>query len=261
MTNELGFKELYDVSLKTTLPIEVGGRGLLIGETIARFDKIQIANFQEIKTYHSANGGFQNRSHVVWEDTKEIRILLSQGVFSKIQMALMANAKLIDNEGENLVALSHREILESDENSQITLEHLPCGTIYVYDANTGDRVSDWTLDGQTLTMAKPYYSVVIDYQYNYDNKYETLVVGRPLTTGYLSLEGKTRFKDDATGKIKTGILKIPKLRLMSRLSMRLGRDAIPVVGELEAVAVPEGGRGQQKVMEIIFLNDDIDADM
>ena len=70
-----------------------------------------------------------------------------------------------------------------------------------------------------------------------------------------------RVKDDITGKVKTGIIKIPKLRLMSDLSMRVGSDAIPQVGRLDAVAVPEGTRGQSKVMEIIFLNDDIDADM
>ena len=49
MTNELNFKELYEVSLKTTLPIEVGGEKIEAGETVAFFDKIQIANFQEVK--------------------------------------------------------------------------------------------------------------------------------------------------------------------------------------------------------------------
>jgi hypothetical protein len=45
MMNEIGFKELYEVSLKSTLPIEVGGISIEPGETIAFFDKIQIANF------------------------------------------------------------------------------------------------------------------------------------------------------------------------------------------------------------------------
>jgi hypothetical protein len=102
---------------------------------------------------------------------------------------------------------------------------------------------------------------VIDYQYEYYNGYTIMTIGRPLTNGFLSLTGKMRVKDDTTGKVVTGIIKIPKLRLMSDLSMRVGSDAIPQVGRLDAVAVPEGARGQSKVMEIIFLNDDIDADM
>jgi hypothetical protein len=40
MTNEIGFKELYEVSLKASLPIEVGGIKIEAGETIASFDKI-----------------------------------------------------------------------------------------------------------------------------------------------------------------------------------------------------------------------------
>jgi hypothetical protein len=84
MTNELNFKELYSVSLKSTYPIEVNGETIEAGETIAFFDKIQIANFQEIKSFVSANGGYDNRELVWWEETKEIKINFSQGVFSKI---------------------------------------------------------------------------------------------------------------------------------------------------------------------------------
>jgi hypothetical protein len=51
MTNEIGFKELYDVSLKATYLIEIGGRKIEVGETIAAFDKIQIANFEERKNF------------------------------------------------------------------------------------------------------------------------------------------------------------------------------------------------------------------
>ena len=60
---------------------------------------------------------------------------------------------------------------------------------------------------------------------------------------------------------ETANIKIPKLKLLSNLSMRLGQDAVPLVGRLDAVAVPTGERGQKKVMELIFLNDDIDSDI
>jgi hypothetical protein len=97
MTNELNFKELYEVSLKSTLPIEVSGTKIEAGETIASFDRIQIANFQEIKSVTSANGGWDNRAFIFWETTKEVKINFSQGVFSKNQLALMTNAQLINN--------------------------------------------------------------------------------------------------------------------------------------------------------------------
>lgn len=72
--NDFNFKELYEVSLKATYPIEVGGKKIEVGETIASFDRIQIANLQEIKQSTAARGGFDNRGHVFWETTKEVKI-------------------------------------------------------------------------------------------------------------------------------------------------------------------------------------------
>ena len=262
MTNELNFKELYEVSLKSTLPIEVSGTKIEAGETIASFDKIQIANFQEVKSVASANGGWDNRANIFWETTKEIKINFSQGIFSKIQLALMTNAQLINNEGEQIIPINTREKLESDERGIVRLAHRWRGPLFVYDGTTGKKITDWEdyID-DAIMLKESYRSVVVDYWYDYDNGCQIMTVGRPLTHGFLSLTGKMRVKDDVTGKVKTGIIKIPKLRLMSDLSMRVGSDAIPQVGRLDAIAVPEGGRGQSKVMEIIFLNDDIDADM
>ena len=261
MTNELNFKELYEVSLKSTLPIEVSGTKIEAGETIASFDRIQIANFQEIKSVASANGGWDNRAHIFWETTKEVKINFTQGVFSKIQLALMTNAQLINNEGEQIIPINKREEFESDEYGKVIIGRALCEPIFVYDKATGKKITGWTLNTDSILLNEAYKSVIVDYWYDYDNGCQIMTVGRPLTQGYLSLVGKMRVKDDITGKVKTGIIKIPKLRLMSDLSIRVGSDAIPQVGRLDAVAVPEGGRGQSKVMEIIFLNDDIDADM
>ena len=261
MTNELNFKELYEVSLKSTLPIEVSGTKIEAGETIASFDRIQIANFQEIKSVASANGGWDNRAHIFWETTKEVKINFSQGTFSKIQLALMTNAQLINNEGEQIIPINKREEFESDEHGKVVIGRTLREPVFVYDKATGKKITGWTSTTDSILLNEAYKSVIVDYWYDYDNGCQIMTVGRPLTQGYLSLVGKMRVKDDITGKVKTGIIKIPKLRLMSDLSMRVGSDAIPQVGKLDAVAVPEGGRGQSKVMEIIFLNDDIDADM
>jgi hypothetical protein len=75
------------------------------------------------------------------------------------------------------------------------------------------------------------------------------------------LEGKSRVKDDITGKTRTAILRIPRLKLVSDLSMRLGREATPVLANFNAIGLPTGERGSNKIMELLFLNDDIDADM
>ena len=261
MTNELGFKELYEVSLKSTSNIEVNGVQIEPGETIASFDRIQIANFQEIKNVASANGGWDNRAHIYWETTKEIKINFTQGVFSKTQLALMSNCQLVENEGEQIIPINIRQEYGSDDRGRIVIGRTLREPIFVYDKNTGKKITGWTATTDSILLNEAYKSVVVDYWYDYDNGCVTMTVGRPLTRGYLSLTGKMKVKDGVTGKVTTGIITIPKLRLMSDLSMRVGSDAIPQVGRLDAVAVPEGVRGQSKVMELTFLNDDIDADM
>ena len=48
---------------------------------------------------------------------------------------------------------------------------------------------------------------------------------------------------------------------MSDLSIRLGKNAAPVVGTLRAKALPVGSRANTMVMDLTYLNDDIDSDM
>lgn len=261
MTNSINFKDLYSVSLKTTYSIEIGGKSFEAGETVAMFDDIQIANFQEMKDLVSANGGFDNRSRIIWETTKEIKISFTQGIFSKLQLALMSNSNILEKGQGEVILLDAREILESDQDGKVEVNQKPEGKIFVYDAATGEKVKDWTREEKIFCFADKYKEYIIDYQYVYPNKKIVLEVGRPLISGYLSLVGKMKVKDDITGKVTTGIIKIPKLKLMSDLSIRLGSDSIPQVARLDAIAIPEGARGQSKVMEIIFLEDDIDADI
>ena len=261
MEKGIGFKELYDVSLKATYPIEVGGRIIEVGETVAAFNKIQIANFEENKNFISANGGYDNRARIWWEESKEIRITLAQGVFSIEQMILMTNARLLNNDGLSVVLVNSRETVESNEVGKAVVKHSIQSPVFIYDKATGEKIINFTYNDNYINIDRAYTEIVVDYYYNYDNKYSTLTFGRGLINGYLSLEGKTRVKDDITGQVTTGIIKIPKLKLMSNLSMRLGQDAVPLVGRLDAVAVPTGERGQKKLMELIFLSDDIDSDM
>ena len=75
--DNFSFKELYDVVLKTTLDIEIAGRKFEKGETIASFDKIQLANFKEIKEHVVARGGFANLPKVFWDTTKGINLSFS----------------------------------------------------------------------------------------------------------------------------------------------------------------------------------------
>lgn len=85
-TAQFGFKELYSVLLKATYPMEIKGRKFEVGETVAAFDRISIANFEEIKSYISANGGFDNRARVDWDTTKEVQLIFPKEFSLKLNL-------------------------------------------------------------------------------------------------------------------------------------------------------------------------------
>ena len=263
MENEFGLKELTDLTLKVTYPIEMAGRIFEPGEVIARFDKIQLANFKEVTSRVSANGGFDNRSHVIWEDPKEIQLSFTQGIFSARQFALLSNARLIDEQDEEGIIISGHYSGESDEEGKILVGKVGISDVFVYDAKTYEKITPKSIDFKNgkIVIDFQYKDVEVDFNYRYYEKVTSCILGRKLIQGYLQLEGKSRVKDDITGKTRTVILRIPRLKLVSDLTMRLGREATPVLANFNAIGLPVGGKGSKKIMELLFLNDDIDADM
>ena len=263
MEKEFGLKELYSLTLKTTYPIEMEGRTFEAGEVIARFDKIQLANFRELTSRANASGGKGNSTLVVWEDPKEIHLNFTQGVFSKRQFALLSNANLLKKEVNEKVFIPHHFMGESDENGIIQLDKERVSNVFVYNAETFEKIRPISVDLEkgVIVIEKKYCNVEVDFQYEYTNGATVMSIGQKLIQGFLSLEGKTRVKDDITGKTRTAILRIPRLKLVSDLSMRLGREAGPLLANFAAVGYPTEYGRDKKIMEMLFLNDDIDAEM
>ena len=162
MDYEFGLKQLDDVLLKATYPIEVGDKTIQAGEIIASFDKIQIMNLQEVTEVVAAKGGYANRAHVYWETTKEMKVAFSQGIFSKTQLSLMMNSTLIEG-ADNSISLTQRDLVESDENGQIELKETPSGSVFVYKAETGDKV-EFTISDTTITVGEKYTNYIVDYE-------------------------------------------------------------------------------------------------
>lgn len=260
--NELyGIKELYDVTLKSTYPIEIGSRKIEEGEIILAFDSIQIGGLQEIKDRAAARGGFDNRQWVSWETTKESPLSFTQGIFSLDHLALLSNSCLLEIEPNNeSILITAREDHESDENCKFEINQVPVGKIFVYAKKTGEKLG-FKLSGREITIAEPYVDIVVHYSWEYKNGGKVIRVGQRLINGYLKLEAKTRLKEDTNGHIVTGVIEIPKLKLMSDLSIRLGRNADPATVSFNAVGVPVGVRGKSYVCNFITLNDNIDSDM
>lgn len=263
MENQFGMQELYFVQLKSTSIIEINGRQIQPGEVIAAFDKIQIANFKEIHREASAQGGYQNRKLVVWNRTEGVDLVFTQGVFSKTQFGLMNNARLLNLEKQDqVVYIAQRDELETNSEGIIQLAHEPINNyIFIYEKESGEKLTGLTRIGpDTIQTPLVYKDVIVDYEYAYDNGTSVGFIGEDIFDGYVTLEGRTRIKDDVTGETHTAIIYIPKLKITSDFNLTLGSNAQPVVGRFTGIAMATGNRKQSSALEIYYLEDDIDKD-
>ena len=262
MDNEFGMQELYFVQLKSTYPIEIKGREYAAGEVVAAFDKIQIANFQEINKEIAAQGGYQNRKLVIWDRTEGVNLIFTQGVFSKTQLGLMHNARMLSIGEGKRIRIAQRDELETDSEGKITLTHVPIDSwIFVYNKETGEKLTSLSMiDEQTIQTPLIYKDVIVDYEYGYDNGIDVELIGEEIFDGFLTLEGRSRIKDDITGETHTAIIYIPKLKITSDFNLTLGQNAQPMVGKFKGIALSTGERKQSKALEIYFLDEDIDRD-
>lgn len=258
-TEYFGMKELYDVVLKTTYSIELDGKTYVPGEVVAAFDSIMISNFTPRKTYRFAKGGFGNASLISWEDTTDIVFNFDQGIFSKVQLALLSNSQLkAEEEIPRLV--SYSETHTTDTLGKISLKYAPIlSSLFIYNMGTGDKITSFTVDGKNISLITPNLKVLVRYQFEYTENYSLMSIGQGLVNGYLELEGKTKLKDHQDGLVTTGIIHIPKLKLMSNLVLRLGDSAPPQVASFSGVGIPVGDKREKYVCEIIYLSTNIEA--
>ncbi len=262
MDNEFGLQELYSVQIKSTYPIEIKGKEIAAGEVIAAFDRILIANFQEIHKEAAAQGGYQNRKLVIWNRTEGVDLVFTQGVFSKTQLGLMHNSRLLSIGNNQVVRVAQRDELETNSEGIIQLTHEPIDNwIFVYNKETGEKLTDLVRTGaDTIQTPLVYKDVIVDYEYGYDNGADVSFIGEDIFDGYVTLEGRTRIKDDVTGKTHTGIIYIPKLKITSDFNLTLGQNAQPIVGRFSGIALSTGERKESRALEIYWLEDDIDKD-
>lgn len=254
---QFSLKELYQVSLKANYELEINGQKFYPGDVITTFDHIQLANFGEIRQFVAARGGFDNRAQVIWDTVQEVPLTFTQGVFSREQMAIMNNLRIVSQENSTLI-LTQTEQCESNENGIIVLRHTPSSNLHVRAID--DKGIIYTQDENMLTLNRNYCNCIVSYCFEYKNPRTNLVVGERFINGFLSLEGRTRFKDDKTGANHTGIIQIPKLKIVSKFTFQLGENAMPVNGSFDAIAYPVGPRGNVRIVDLWLLDEDIDAD-
>lgn len=253
--------ELYDISINAIVPVTIGERSFEAGESILFFDSLQLTSLFEIKDRRAARGGRYNIDYVVWERTTGAEFICEHGVVSERFLSILSNSK-IATYAEDTVTVPKREVLESDEDGVITLSQTPITNgFFIYDGEYNKLASSaYSLTDDVISGLKAFTYYTISYNFIHTSTAKALMVGQRLFNGYYSVTAKMRLKDDTAGTPTTAIVEIPRVRIVSDLSMRLGSYVSSNVSTFRISGEPVGQRGMEYVCRIIFLDSDIDAE-
>lgn len=293
--NFTGIKELYDVNLRLTQPLDIGGQKFNINEAILSFKTAEIAQIQEQKRHIEARGGYNNNLLIDWEIDKEMNFGMSHGVLSPRSWAILSNSQIKNPQFKSVGITEELHIIEDEKYSYVQLKYLPncCDIkmgaqpnpefeplpmgrrkelmlkplppsktkwIFCYDMETGAAIKDFQIYYDKLFFQKSYREVLVDYTFTYEDKIKVLEVGNRLLNGFLRLDGKMSVKDEKSGEVTTAILEMPRIKLSSSLSMRLGKNYdASTVSDFYFVGYPaEEKKGT--IAKITFLDKELTGD-
>lgn len=298
MDNFVGMKELYDVSLRLNAPLEIGNVKYDINEPILTFSKVEMAQINENKTNIQARGGYHNPALVNWEIDREMSFAITHGVLSPRSWALLSNSKLKEPTIKSVQYIEQVKAIEEGEYCYVDLkfmpnsceiklgaqpnpcnEPLPMGRrpelmlkplppsrtkwIFVYDIHSGKRIRNFEIYRNRIYFREEVREVSVDYTFDYEDKIKVIEVGNRLLNGFLRLDGKMSVKDENSGAVSTAILEMPKIKLSSSLSMKLGKsyDA-SVVSDFFFTGYPDESRRreEQLIAKITFLDTELTGD-
>lgn len=262
---ELGIKDLERVCLKTRERVVFGKRALEPDEPVMYFENIQIALLSEQITPVMARGGWGNEPLVIWEDRKETIFSFTNGTLNATSFNLLLNANMLQAKPDE--PLFFVEDLYVDDGGAVFLKYIPetktkKAFFYIYDYdNLQERIIPLSIEGQKITFDKQFAGKVVRcdyYFYHNDNNTVLYSMARERFTNLYTLEATFSMKDENEGLYHTGLLRMPKVRVVSNINLRMGERADPAVSTFNIIALPESkGDREAVVCEVLYLDKDI----
>lgn len=262
-----GTKELHQVAVKTINKIKIGTRILLPGEPILYFKNVKLSILNQSSEPIMARGGWGNPPLVIWEDRGPIYFNLSEGIMTRTGMSILFGAEMIHKSGR--VRIPRTEILELDNYGQAQLRFAPIiddeNFCYTYEFNTIQKRIDFSLNGNIIDCGTDYAlsQILVEYYFQYDQEAMIYLIKKEIfNSGNFRLEGKFYMKSENDQIRRSNLIIMPRIEITSNINFTLGEHADPVVSTFKITAMPRSaGIGNETIMEIIALDEDIDADI
>ena len=298
MDQYFGHKELYEVVLRAKNPMQFGDRYIEAEEPILYFDNVNMSLLTEQNRPVFARGGWGNMPRVIWDDRQEVQFQMIEGVMSSVGMGILLSSNVLSggtqgaplyiNKKETPTVFVDRNLVDDYGNNvtYVNLEQEPIPYpekktfIFEYGRKTIQKKIYGKMAGsdqnglayklllykdKNLTQtAENDRKYMIDYYYKYEDEAGALIysVQKERFNGLFTLEAKFYSKDENEGYNYTNVLFMPKVRIVSDISLRLGERADPTVSTFNIIGLPETvGDQKNLIMEITRLGKSADADV
>ena len=282
-----GTKELYEVVLRAKTPMQFGERRLEADEPVLYFENVSMSLLTQQATPIMARGGWANLPRVIWEDRSEVTFTLQEGIMSSISMGILLSAKvtsgaqqeepllvskreepqvLYEHDGKNILYLTHKPVMYPTKKSFIFEYAHDVAQRKVYgkllegeDPLGRSRVAVYE-DKDCTINADINKQYIVDYYYQYNKQALIYTIQKERFNGLFTLEGKFYSKDENDGLNYTNLIYMPKVRVVSDISLRLGERADPTVSVFSIIGLPENTGNDRKglIMELTRLSEDIE---
>lgn len=267
MESYFGMKELYQLAIKATNKIVVGGRIIDEGEPITYLRDVKIASLTQLSQPKTARGGRGNLPHIIWEDQEDVILRVTEGIITPIGLALLTNTKLFKNPMNGQLVIPKTEFLTLNHEGKANLKYAPNMDepifIYNYNKTIQSRILTASINEQILDCGLNYANadVSIEYKFNYGDNAKVYVLDNDRFNELVTIEGRFYSQDNNTGLRKTNIFTIPKAKIISNLSVRIGEMSDPTISVFQIRALSTStDMSENCVISITELDSDIDGD-
>ena len=277
--------------------MQFGSRKIEVGEPVLYFEDVSIATLQERSKLVLARGGWENQPRVTWEERSEVEFRLLDGVMSQLSFSVLLDSVLTTpekdepllvplKEGPTELKVYHDEATDKNYYGIYLTQNpilYPTKKVFIFEYTRGREQKkvygelwhpkDKLDNSRTLNFialhdenGKPLEAntdkeYVVDYYYEYGDEALIYTISKERFNGLFSLEGKFYAKDENEGLNYTNLIYMPKVRIVSDISLRLGERADPVVSAFNIIGLPETLGKNSTIVEITRLGTDIDGNI
>lgn len=270
--------------------MKFGDRNVEDGEPVLYFENISMSSLTQQTSPIMARGGWANLPRVIWEDRSEVTFTLSEGVMSSISMGILLSANVTNATKEKALDVSKREgpftlVPYMDGDKEVKVLYLMNEPvlypekktfIFEYARDVAQKKVYGKIVGDKDELARTRLAIfedkaceinadenkkyIVDYYYKYNNDALLYTIEKERFNGLFTLEGKFYSKDENDGLNYTNLIYMPKVRVVSDISLRLGERADPTVSVFNIIGLPEntGNNRNGLIMEITRLSEDIE---